>query len=109
MIRIFFIALPPLQRDALNTLRTLLLQNGTGHPSLGIELEIEEGSTGVLEARLRPGVEGCLRIVARLHEQPVPVAAEDRREAGRRYILTDVAIEDGDRQRDPGCRCRILR
>jgi hypothetical protein len=30
-------------------LRTLLLENGTGHLSLAVELELEEGSPGVLE------------------------------------------------------------
>jgi hypothetical protein len=47
------VALHPLQRDTLRTLRTLLLQNGTGHPSLAVELELEEKrSYGGLEARL---------------------------------------------------------
>ena len=42
----------PLQRDALRALRTLLLQNGTGHLSLAVELELEERPSRVLEARL---------------------------------------------------------
>ena len=36
----------------LRTLRTLLLQNGTGHLSLAVELELEERPPRVLEARL---------------------------------------------------------
>ena len=50
-------ALLPLQRHALRALRTLLLQNGTGHLSLAVELELEDGPARVLEARLRARVE----------------------------------------------------
>ena len=45
-------ALLPLKRDLLRALRTLLLQHGTGHLSLAVDQEIEEGSSRVLEARL---------------------------------------------------------
>ena len=61
-------ALLPLEREALRA----LLQNGTGHLSLAVELELEERPARVLEAGLRPRVEGDLRIRARLHEQRAP-------------------------------------
>ena len=50
--RVAIVALLPLQRDALRALGTLLLQNGSGHLSLGVDLELEEGTPGILEARL---------------------------------------------------------
>src|SRR5688572_17880923 len=102
------VALLALQRRALRALRPLL-HNGTGHLAPAVELELEEGSPGVLEAGLRARVERHLRIVARLHPQSVAVAAEGRGESGRRLVLTDIAVQDGRRERNPGCRCRVLR
>src|SRR4051812_39341255 len=100
------IALLPLQRDLLRPLRTLLLQNGSRHLALTIDLEIKEGPPGVLEARLGSGEEGDLRIGSRLHEERLPVAADRHREPGRRLVLTDVAVEDGHGQRNAGWQCR---
>src|SRR5688572_13750348 len=103
------VALLPLQRGALRTLRTLLLHNGAGHLALAIELELEERPARVLEAGLCACVERGLRVAARLHPEPVAVAAEGRSEPGRRRVLPDVAVEDGGRERHAGCRCRVLR
>ena len=59
-----------------------------------VELELEDRPARILEPRLRSGDQRCLRVGARLHDQFVAVAAEDRRESGRRRVLTDVAVED---------------
>src|SRR6185503_10417449 len=75
------------QRDLLNALRSLLLENRTGHVALGVELEFEEGAPRILEARLRPGEKWHLRVVARLHQESVPLTAEGRGESGRRRVL----------------------
>jgi hypothetical protein len=45
-------ALLPLEREALRALWTLLLQNETGHLPLAVELELDDGSPGVLETGL---------------------------------------------------------
>src|SRR5688572_20447488 len=103
------VVLLPLQRGALRALRTLLLHDGTGDLALGVELELEERPSGVLEAGLRARVERGLRVAAWLHPQPVAVAAKGRSEPGRRRVLPDVAVEDGGRERHAGCRCRVLR
>src|SRR3954469_4396544 len=84
------LALLPLQRDALRA----LLENGTRHLPLTVELELEERPARVPEAGLRARGQRGLRIGARLHDQRRPFAAERRRESRRRLVLTDIAIED---------------
>ena len=41
-----------LQRHALRSLRTLLFQNGAGHPPLAVDLELEERPSRILKADL---------------------------------------------------------
>src|SRR5688500_20230760 len=76
-------------RDALGP----LLENEHGHRAAGVELELDDGSSGIREASLRPRDEGGLLRVGGLHEQRRAVATEGQRGAGCRFVLTDIAIE----------------
>ena len=96
------LSLLSLQWQLLHALWSLLLEDGAGHFALGVELEFEDRATGILEARLGARVHGDFRVIPGLHEQPVSVAAEDCRKAGRRLVLADVTIEDSGRHRDSG-------
>src|SRR5690242_13843303 len=74
--------------------RRELLQIHADHPSLAVELELENRSSRVREARLRARDERGLGIVSRLHEQCRPITPEARAEPAHRLVLTDVAIQN---------------
>src|SRR5215207_6467965 len=100
-----FVALLPLQRDALrrDARRAHRLPGGTGHLPLTVELELDAEYRPGSEARLRARDEGHLRPAAAMHvqEQLVAVTADgDHGPCRHVLVLAHVAVQDGRGQRD---------